>query len=184
MNDSVKLNCSVHVYRLLWFSPQTPTQMPKCSQSWASLQQSADLRWWKMLTLAAHLLDTFRSVWRATPQWRGWRPIRLYFIGLLLSSSIQKWEAFWLERREQDSHRLHAVLWVVRGNFGQEMKCITLAAGTLSFIILGWWLWLHSTLTTLMSNHQTESGLYNALNIFSFTCSVVSQWAKVSVNNA
>lgn len=168
MNDSVKFNCSVHVYHLLWFSPQ----MPRCSQSWASLQQSADLRWWKMLTLAAHLLDTFRSVWWVTPQWRGWRPIRLFFIGLFFEFLNSKMGS------------LYAVLWVVRGNFGQEMKCITLAALALSFIILGWWLWLHSTLTTLMSNHQTESGLYNALNIFSFVCSVASQWAKVSVNNA
>lgn len=183
MNDSVKLNCSVHVYHLLWFSLQTLTQMPRCSQSWASLQQSADLRWWKMLTLAAHLLDTSLSL-VSNASVKGLKTNQTVFHwAVFLSSSIQKWEAFWLERREQDSHRLYTVLWVVRGNFGQEMKCITLAAGTLSFIILGWWLWLHSTLTTL-SNHQTESGLYNALNIFSFACSVASQWAKVFVNNA
>lgn len=183
MNDSVKLNGSVHVYHLLWFSLQTLTQMPRCSQSWASLQQSADLRWWKMLTLAAHLLDTSLSLVSNAS-------VKV----LKTNQTVFHWAVFWVPQFKNGKHfdwreesKIHTVCTL----------CSELLEETLDrkwnashwhpvHCLLSYWAgdWLHSTLTTLVSNHQTESGLYNALNIFSFACSVASQWAEVFVNNA
>lgn len=75
------------------FSLQTLTQMPRCSQSWASLQQSADLRWWKMLTLAAHLLDTSLSlVSNASVK------------GLKTNQTVFHWAVFWVPQFKNGKH--------------------------------------------------------------------------------